>query len=64
MEQLSIDFDPDVTKSYQRCTDYIAARVHQQNVLQKVIAADIDLSPSQLSQKLGPVSQGFSTFYR
>ena len=53
MNQLSIDFNPDVTKSYGRCVEYVAARVHQQGIPQKTIAADMDLSPSQLSQKLG-----------
>ena len=57
MKQLAIDFEPDITKAYSSCVDYIAARVHQQGTLQKIIAADMDLSPSQLSQKLGPPSQ-------
>lgn len=53
MKQLSIDFNPDVTKAYSTCVEYVAARVHQQGIPQKAIAADMDLSPSQLSQKLG-----------
>ncbi len=54
MKQLAIDFEPDITKAYSSCVEYVAARVHQQGILQKSIAADMDLSPSQLSQKLGP----------
>ena len=57
MEQLTIDFDKTLVKAYSRCVDFVAARVHQQGVLQKVIAANMDLSPSQLSQKLGPKGQ-------
>lgn len=62
MKQLAIDFDPDITKAYSRCVDYVSARVHQQGVPQKAIAADMDLSPSQLSQKLGPISQSSARF--
>ena len=62
MKQLAIDFDPDITKAYSRCTDYVAARVHQLRVPQKAIAADMDLSPSQLSQKLGPTGQSSARF--
>ena len=62
MNQLSIDFNPDVTKSYGRCVEYVAARVHQQGIPQKAIAADMDLSPSQLSQKLGPTENSSARF--
>lgn len=53
MKQLAIDFNPDITHSYRTCAEYVSARVHQQGVPQKSIAADMDYSPSQLSQKLG-----------
>ena len=62
MKQLEIDFDPDITKAYSSLVDYIAARVHQQGTLQKIIAADMDLSPSQLSQKLGPPGNSSARF--
>lgn len=61
-EQLTIDFNPDVTRAYARCVDYIAARVHQLGVPQKAVAADLDMSPSQLSQKLGPTDQSSARF--
>lgn len=53
MKQLNIDLNPLITNSYQSCVEYVAARVHQQPCPQKVIAMDMDYSPSQLSQKLG-----------
>jgi hypothetical protein len=52
MQQLSIDFNPDVTKAYPRLIDYLAARVHQIGKQQKAIAADLDMAPSTLTQKL------------
>lgn len=62
MEQLTIDLTPSVTSTYKSCVEYVAARVHQQGVPQKAIAADMDLSPSQLSQKLGPHHQSSARF--
>lgn len=62
MEQLTIDFTPSVISTYSRCVEYIAARVHQQGMPQKAIAADMDLSPSQLSQKLGPRDNSSARF--
>lgn len=62
MNQLSIDFNPDITKVYSRCVEYVAARVHQLGIPQKAIAADMDLSPSQLSQKLGPTENSSARF--
>lgn len=50
--QLSIDFNPDITKAYQSCREYVGARVHKQGTAQKVIAADMDYSPSDLTRKL------------
>lgn len=52
MHQLSIDFNPDVTKAYPRLVDYIGARVHQIGRQQKAIAGDLDMAPSTLTQKL------------
>jgi len=62
MEQLTIDLAPSITSAYGTCVEYVAARVHQQAVPQKAIAADMDLSPSQLSQKLGPKGQSSARF--
>lgn len=62
MEQLTIDLKPSVTRTYPTCVEYVAARVHQQGVPQKAIAADMDLSPSQLNQKLGPKHQSSARF--
>lgn len=52
MAQLSINFDAGIAESYATCREYVAARVHQIGRFQKVIAADLDLSPSHLSRKL------------
>lgn len=52
MNQLAIDFDPDITVAFKTCVEYVHYRAYQQGVLQKVIAADMDLSPSHLSRKL------------
>ena len=62
MKQLTIDFDLSVVSAYSRCTDYVAARVHQLGIPQKAVAADLDMSPSQLSQKLGPICQSSARF--
>lgn len=51
-KQLSIDFDPDISRVYESCTEYVQHLVHTLGVPQKAIAADMDLSPSHLSRKL------------
>jgi hypothetical protein len=61
MNQLSIDFDRDITKAYSSCRAYVENRVHHQGRSQKSIAADMDYSPSQLSNKL---AQGDGTSAR
>lgn len=50
--QLTINFEAGLTESYSSCREFVAARVHQQGKAQKVIAADMDYSPSDLSRKL------------
>lgn len=50
--QLTINFDAGLVESYGSCREFVAARVHQQGKAQKVIAADMDYSPSDLSRKL------------
>ena len=52
MAQLTMNFEASLVTSYATCRDYVAARVHQIGKTQKEIAADMDLSPSQLSRKL------------
>lgn len=55
--QLTLNFDASIVDSYSSCREYVQARVHQvtrdgRPIPQKVIAADMDLSPSDLSRKL------------
>lgn len=50
--QLTLNFNAGMADSYGTCREYVAARVHQQGKPQKVIAADMDYSPSDLSRKL------------
>lgn len=52
MNQLSIDLNPDITKSYSTCREYVQSLVHSQGVPQKAIAMDMDYSPSDLTRKL------------
>lgn len=49
--QLTLNFEAGLVDSYATCREYVAARIHQQGRPQKSIAADMDLSPSQLSRK-------------
>jgi hypothetical protein len=49
--QLTLNFEAGLVTSYASCREYTAARIHQQPRPQKLIAADMDLSPSQLSRK-------------
>ena len=50
--QLSIDFNADITTGYNTCREYVQSRVYKQGKPQKVIAADMDYSPSDLTRKL------------
>lgn len=57
MNQLSIEFNPDVFGQYPSCREFIAdddipRLCRSPQVLKKVIAADMDYSPSQLANKL------------
>lgn len=52
IQQLTINFDASLVEAYDCCRDLIAVRVNQQGVYQKVIAADMDMAPSQLTRKL------------
>jgi len=50
--QIALNFERGLAECYGTCREYVAARVHQQGRPQKVIAADMDYSPSDLSRKL------------
>ena len=50
--QLTLNFQRGLAECYATCREYVAARVHQLGKPQKVIAADMDYSPSDLSRKL------------
>lgn len=52
MQQITIRFDAGLVDSYPTLKELVAARVHQQGRPQKAVAADLDLSPSDLSRKL------------
>lgn len=52
MQQITIRFDAGLVESYPTIKELIAARVHQQGRPQKAVAADLDLSPSELSRRL------------
>lgn len=51
--QLTLNFDEGVTDLYETFREFVAFRVHQLGRPMKSTAADMDLSPSDLSRKLG-----------
>lgn len=50
--QLTLNFDAGLAEAYETCREYVAYRVHHQGKMMKAIAADMDLSPSDLTRKL------------
>lgn len=54
MQQVLIKFNAGLVESYPTLKECLAARVHAQPCPAKAIAADLDLSPSDLSRKLSP----------
>lgn len=50
--QLTLDFEAGFAERFESCREFIGARVHQQGRPHKAIAADMDLSPSNLTRKL------------
>lgn len=52
--QLTLNFEPSLPDRFTTLRAYIAHRVTVQQKSQKVIAADMDISPSMLSRKLNP----------
>lgn len=60
MKQLTIDFNPDTYGAYETCREFIAdddvpRLCRAPRVLKKTIAADMDYSPSHLTNKLNAV---------
>lgn len=51
-QQLTLDFTPGLTELYDSALACVRARVYQQGKPLKSIAADMDLSQSELSRKL------------
>ena len=51
-QQLTLNFEAGLSDSFPDLRDYINHRVHHQGKALKIIAADMDLSPSDLSRKL------------
>ncbi len=50
--QMVLNFEAGAPKSYASCKEYFAACIHRLGKPQKAVAADMDLSPSQLSRKV------------
>jgi len=51
VEQILINYDAGQVGSYSTAREFVAHRAHQQGRPLKAIAADMDLSPSDLSRK-------------
>lgn len=54
LSQLTLSLEPSIVERHRSLREYIAHRLSVQSKLAKVIAADMDLSPSALSKKLNP----------
>lgn len=52
MKQITINFDASPFQGFNTCREYVQFSAFNQPVQMKVIAADMDYSPSQLSRKL------------
>lgn len=50
--QLTLNFDRAIVDAYASCREYVQYRAHHQRKQMQLIAADMDLSPSDLSRKL------------
>ena len=55
-KQLTLNFDAAAFDAYDSCREFVGTRVvelrGEKGMLQKAVAADMDLSPSQLTRKL------------
>lgn len=54
VSQMTFNFEPSLADRWPTLRQYIAHRAAVQNKHMKVIAADMDMSPSVLSRKLNP----------
>lgn len=52
--QLTLNFEPSLPDRFGTLREFLAYRVNVQQKSQKVIAAEMDMSPSTLSRKLNP----------
>ncbi len=50
--KVTLEFTAGMATAYKTCREFTQARIYQIGIPQKVIAADMDYSPSQLSRKL------------
>jgi hypothetical protein len=50
--QLTLNFAAGIAESYETLREFIAFRIHQLGKPQKIVAADMDLQPSDLTRKL------------
>ena len=62
MQQITINFTAGPVQVYRTCREYLSTLVHQQGRPQKSIAADMDMSPSDLSRKLSPAGDDHRKF--
>ncbi len=51
-QQLTLDFTPGLTELYESALACVRARIYQQGKPLKTVAADMDMSQSELSRKL------------
>jgi len=61
-QQLTLDFQPGLTELYGSALECVRARVHQLGRPLKSIAADMDMSQSELSRKLADNPNDTRTF--
>ena len=52
MQQLTINFESGLADRFATCRECVSERIYHQSKPQKIIAADMDYSPSILSRKL------------
>lgn len=61
-KQLTLNFEPGMTEAYPTCLEFVSYRIHHQRKPVKIIAADMDYSPSDLSRKLAQYDNDSSRF--
>lgn len=60
--QLTLSFEPSLPERFVTLRAYVAHRANMQTKPMKVIAADLDMSPSTLSRKLNPRDEDTQRF--